>query len=94
MNETVKHARNLEEAAAHFGVSVPTLRRWLARGAPVVCQGGNGVAYRIDLQAMAVSQKEWTAAAARAREECDERRAERDSKLQLELLGPDEIIGR
>ena len=89
MDETVKHAKNLEEAAQYFGVSVPTVRRWIAHGAPVVRQGGNGVGYEIDVLAMAAWRRESAAEAVRDREERDAQRAERDRELQKELLGTD-----
>ncbi len=41
------------DAAEFFGVSLPTINAWLARGCPVLQRGSRGVAWRLDLRDIA-----------------------------------------
>lgn len=75
--------RGLAEAASFFGVSQPTLKRWIDAGAPVAERGSNGVSYRLSLRAIA----DWRRGQAEAETAEAEERAARDAQLRLELLG-------
>lgn len=75
--------RSLGETASFFAVSVPTLRRWIEGGCPVAERGSSGVAYKLDLRAVA----EWRRGQREADAEAERQRAERDAQLRLELLG-------
>lgn len=79
--------RSLADTATFFGVSQPTVRRWIDAGCPVAEKGSNGVAYQLDLAAVAAWRRDQDAAAdAEA-----QARAERDAQLRLELLGPEAL---
>ncbi len=76
--------RSLAETAAFFGVSQPTVKRWIDAGCPVAEKGSNGIAYQMDLAAVAGWRRDQDVQA-----EADaQARAERDAQLRLELLGP------
>jgi phage terminase Nu1 subunit (DNA packaging protein) len=79
----VADLRSLAEAATFFGVSQPTVRKWIETGCPVAEKGASGVAYKLDLRAVA----EWRDGERRAEEDAERLKAERDSQLRLELLG-------
>lgn len=44
-----KNTRTLEEAALLLGYSVNTLRTWIAKGCPVVAEGGRGKGWRLSI---------------------------------------------
>lgn len=44
---------NKAQAAQFFGISLPTLERWIRDGAPVVQQGTRGVSWILDLRQIA-----------------------------------------
>lgn len=44
---------NKAEAAAFFGVSLPTISDWINKGAPVLQKGNRGIPWVLDLLAMA-----------------------------------------
>lgn len=79
--------RTLEETARFFDVSVPTVREWIAKGCPVVERGGNGRAYRVDLRAV----HQWREAQREEERQAEQRKAQTDAQLRLELLGGDEL---
>lgn len=81
----VDDERSLEQTAAFFGITIPTMKRWIASGCPVVEKGSNGQAYKISLRAVAA----WRHEIAEADETAAAERAEADTQLRLELLGPD-----
>jgi phage terminase Nu1 subunit (DNA packaging protein) len=83
----VADLRSLSDAATFFAVSQPTLRRWLDAGCPVAEKGSNGVAYKLDLHAVAA----WRRGQQDAEDEAERARAERDAQLRLELLGPEAL---
>lgn len=80
-----KVIRSLEETARFFGVSNPTLKAWVQDGCPVEEKGGNGVAYKFDIHAVA----DWRSGRKEEEERQAEARAEQDARLQMELLGGD-----
>ncbi|MBF0270330.1 MAG: DUF1441 family protein [Alphaproteobacteria bacterium] len=79
--------RNLSETARFFGITDPTLKRWIEDGCPVEKKGGNGVSWELDLRKVA----DWR----RGLEAEEQRklldRAESDAQLRLELLGGDQL---
>jgi phage terminase Nu1 subunit (DNA packaging protein) len=79
--------RTQEETARFFGVSVPTVKRWIADGCPVVEKGSNGVAYRLSLRAVA----DWRKAREEAERAAEEAKAAADAQLAMELLGGDAV---
>ncbi len=79
--------RSLADTAAFFSVSQPTLRRWIDSGCPVAEKGASGVAYKLDLHAVAA----WRADQRSAEDTAALARAERDAQLRMELLGPDAL---
>jgi phage terminase Nu1 subunit (DNA packaging protein) len=83
----VSDLRSLAETAAFFGVSQPTVRRWIEGGCPVAEKGSNGVAYKLDLHAVAA----WRADQRQAEDAAERERADRDAQLRLELLGADAL---
>ena len=44
---------NKAEAAEFFGVSLPTINAWIARGAPVLQKGSRGIPWVLDILALA-----------------------------------------
>lgn len=81
------YIRGLEETAHLFRFSVPTIRTWIAKGCPVVQEGGQGRAYELDVRAVA----EWLKACGYAAGVMDKKRQENDEQLRLELLGTDAL---
>lgn len=79
--------RSLADTAAFFSVSQPTVRRWIDSGCPVAEKGASGVAYKLDLHAVAA----WRAEQRSAEDTAALQRAERDAQLRMELLGPDAL---
>lgn len=79
--------RSLADVAAFFGVSQPTVRRWIDAGCPVAERGSSGVAYKLDLRGVSA----WRQDQQRAEDEAQQARAERDAQLRLELLGADAL---
>lgn len=77
------YIRGLEETAHLFKFSVPTIRTWIAKGCPVVQEGGQGRAYELDARAVS----EWLKACGYAAGVQDKQRADNDEQLRLELLG-------
>lgn len=86
---TATDLRSLAETAAFFGVSHPTLKRWLDAGAPIAERGSNGVPYQLSLQALA----EWRRGQKDAETEEAAQKAERNNQLRLELLGGAALTG-
>ena len=74
---------NLEAAAGFFNVSVPTFRKWIKEGCPVVQDGDRGVAWHISLRAV----KAWRDRRAEEERAEEERRRAALAQLRLELLG-------
>lgn len=83
VGSTVDDVRSLEETARFFRVSVPTMRRWIADGCPVMEKGSSGQAYKLRLRAVAAWRNEQEASAAAEEEE----KAAVNAQLALELLG-------
>jgi phage terminase Nu1 subunit (DNA packaging protein) len=83
----VSDLRSLSETASFFSVSQPTIRRWIDAGCPVAEKGASGVAYKLDLQAVA----RWRHGQREAEDAATTFRAERDAQLRLELLGDDAL---
>lgn len=81
--------RGLDETARFFGVSTPTVRRWIAAGCPVEEEGGHGRAYKLSLRRVSSWRRDEEERDRAAAEE----KARRDAELQLELLGPDALVG-
>lgn len=85
--------RNLEETARFFGVSVPTVRGWIAQDVnpcPVYQRGTNGVGYSLSLTAVAAWRRDVMAAdQAEA-----ERKAAQEAQLRLDLLGDGALSGK
>lgn len=81
------YIRGLEETALLFRFSVPTIRTWIAKGCPVVQEGGQGRAYELDVRAVS----DWLRACGYAAGVMDKRRQENDEQLRLELLGTDAL---
>lgn len=79
--------RSLAETAGFFGVSQPTIRRWIDGGCPVAEKGSNGVAYKLDLHAVAA----WRSDQRAAEDAAEQARSERDAQLRLQLLGSDAL---
>ena len=79
--------RNVEETAAFFSVSVPTIRAWIRDGMPVRERGANGVAYRIDLRAAHA----WRQERLEREREAEAEKRRRDAELQAELFGADQL---
>jgi phage terminase Nu1 subunit (DNA packaging protein) len=79
--------RSLAETATFFGVSQPTVRRWIDAGCPVAERGSSGVAYKLDLAAVAT----WRKGVQQAESEAERLRAKRDAQLRLQLLGDDAL---
>ncbi len=80
--------KSLEETAAFFGLSTPTMKRLVQQdGFPIVEKGSNGRAYKLDLRAV----KAWMDAEEEQREQMEAERAALDDQLRLELLGPDQL---
>lgn len=77
------YIRGLEETALLFRFSVPTIRTWIAKGCPVVQEGGQGRAYELDVRAVS----DWLKACGYAAGVMDRKRQENDEQLRLELLG-------
>lgn len=87
MGLAVSDLRSLADTAAFFAVSQPTMRRWIDAGCPVAEKGASGVAYKLDLRAVAA----WRADQREAEDSAATARAERDAQLRLDLLGPDAL---
>lgn len=86
LGDVADDERSLEEVAAFFDKSEPTVRDWIMKGGcPVVQRGGRGVAYKLSLRAVAAWLDE---ARQRQRAEVDRKRAT-DEQLRMELLGAD-----
>lgn len=62
---------NLEQTAAAFGVSLPTVRGWIRLGMPVVKEGTNGAAYEIDPSAVTAWLRQREDAERAARQEVE-----------------------
>lgn len=89
----VDDVRNLEQTAQFFGVSVPTVRGWIAEPCnpcPVVERGANGVAYKLSLRAVHA----WRQGVVTSQAEEVQRRAEQDAQLRFDLLGPGALSGK
>jgi phage terminase Nu1 subunit (DNA packaging protein) len=80
----VTDLRSLADTAAFFEVSQPTVRRWIDAGCPVAERGSNGIAYKLDLTAVAA----WRQGQRQAETEAEQARLDRDAQLRLQLLGP------
>lgn len=80
--------RGLEETAAFFEISVPTLKKMIGQeGFPIVEKGGNGKAYKLDL----IAVDAWLKNREEEQEKLDAERAAKDAQLKLELLGKDQL---
>ncbi|HZQ01405.1 MAG TPA: terminase small subunit [Reyranella sp.] len=80
---------NKAELARVFGVSAPTVDRWIVDGCPIVKGGSNGVAYEFDTDQV----KDW-----KDRREADDKRQaeEREQeirRIQSEMFAADEPLG-
>ncbi len=89
--EACLEIRGLEETASFFNKSPATIKSWIndtSNPCPVIEKGGNGVAYKLDLRAVAKWLQERDERNLKRLEE----QAELDNQLKLELLGGEEAL--
>jgi phage terminase Nu1 subunit (DNA packaging protein) len=79
---------NKAELARIFGVSEPTVSKWLADALPFVKGGSNGVPYEFDVDQV----KTWRADREAAERDAAHKREEEISRRQAELFGEQRFV--
>lgn len=84
LSDEADDVRNLEETAAFYSLSKPTLKRYIEiENCPVLARGDRGVGYRMSLRQVG----DWLQARREAEAAERERKARQTAQLQIEILG-------
>lgn len=79
---------NKAELARIFGVSEPTVSKWIADGVPIETKGDNGVAYEFDPEKV----KAWKDEREERARQAEADREREISRMQSELFGADQQL--